>query len=64
MYNRALEMDALDPRTLNNLGALQVLQSRDADALATLTTALAVNPACVECLANLASMHHVRGDPA
>ena len=60
LYNRLIEFEPNNSRTLNNLGALQVLQSLDTAAYKTLSAALALDPDCVECLSNMASLYHVR----
>jgi Flp pilus assembly protein TadD len=48
-----------DVRGLSNLGVLLSIESRDEEAMVTLTKALQLQPESSEILTNLASMHHV-----
>ncbi len=59
MYKRALKGFPNDSFTLNNIGAVYTLQSKDALAVETLSLAIKHKPDCVECLTNLATQLQV-----
>ncbi len=59
LYRQALAVNPEDVRGLSNLGVLLSIESRDEEAMVTLTKALQLQPDSSEILTNLASMHHV-----